>query len=82
MDLEKILSEMHSDGMKEMVKTIWDTVERVRNGQISPELAHLEIIGSKHILQSFALSLALEQHRKGTRVYTVDHKLNGKKRVK
>lgn len=66
MNLDKIVKEMESQGMQEVVKTIWEIVERVKSERIDLDNGHFELMGCKHILQAFAISLAREQFNKNS----------------
>lgn len=77
MNIEKILNDMDSEGMKEVVRTIHTIVTRVQEKQIDLDNGHFELMGCKHIIQSFALSLAREQFKKNAFVLTSSHRENG-----
>ena len=93
MNVERILKEMDSEAMQEVVKTIWETVDRVQSKRIDLDNGHFELMGCKHILQAFAISLAREQFNKNSGTITkkaelikngntIETKSNGHKTVR
>jgi len=51
-DIVKVVKEIHSPALKEIVKSVWDTVDRIQTGQTTYKQASVEIAGHKHIIQA------------------------------
>lgn len=58
MNLAIIQKEIKSPALKEIVKSLTDTVNDVKNKTIDYQQANVEIVGCKHIIQSLALDWA------------------------
>lgn len=58
MNLAVINKEIKSDALKEIVKSLADTVNDMKNRSIDYQQANVEIVGCKHIIQSIALDWA------------------------
>lgn len=73
MNLQIIQKEIKSDALKEVVKSLTDTVNDVKSRSIDYQQANVEIVGCKHIIQSIALDWAfngkIKMLNKATKVH-------------
>lgn len=58
MNIQIISKEIKSSALNEIVKSLVETVERVKSHKIDQHQANVEIVGCKHIIQSIALDWA------------------------
>ena len=58
MNLAIINKEIKSDALKEVIRSLTETVNDVKSKNIEYQQANVEIVGCKHVIQSIALDWA------------------------
>ena len=64
MNIIKVINEVKSLALKEIIKDLDYIIENVRNKNITYQQGNMEIVGRKHIIQSIALDWTFNYKRK------------------
>lgn len=64
MDIRRLENEIDSPAIREIVRSLWEVVDRVQTGKIQSRQAGVEVAAHRHFLQAISLDWFYNKQKK------------------